>query len=271
MNTDIEKRIINSENFNFNDIILHNKTISNDEYILMELSHNNMNSILVNIESLYIYKYLENTNEIILDITKHKKLKKFFESFDKKILNLFKSKKIFKKLASNGITYKTLVCDLTQNNYNVLKLKLSFNDDYKSTIYDCNQTLLDKNNLSLFINNNSKSKMILEFIALIVDKKNNTLYVDTIIRQIQIKKIHKIQREKNITFSFIDSDNEKINNNSSENNSSENNSLENNSSENNSLENNSLENNSSENNSLENNSLENNSLENNSSENNFFR
>jgi hypothetical protein len=206
----MSKSILQIENVSFNKISLCNEYNLDDKYVVIGLSYGNSDPLMVNIRSLDVQLYNSATNEIYLDLRKNPEIKEFFENLDNTLTSKIKSDGVLKKIGIKGVSYKSLVNDFTNTDdetFDVLRLKLMFNGDYKTTLYDSHRNVIDESNAVTHIQKGSKAKVILELVAIVVDKETKTIFVYNVVRHIQTKK-NKPIRVKNIEYSFVDSEDE---------------------------------------------------------------
>jgi hypothetical protein len=206
----MSKSILQIENVLFNKISFCNEYNLDDKYVVIGLGYGNSDPLMINIRSLDVQLYNSTTNEIYLDLRKNPEIKNFFETLDNTLTAKIKSDGVLKKIGIRGVSYKSLVNDFTNTDdetFDVLRLKLMFNCDYKTILYDSDRNIVDESNVITHIQKGSKAKVILELVAIVVDKETKTIFVYNVVRHIQTKK-NKPTRVKNIEFSFVDSEDE---------------------------------------------------------------
>ena len=206
----MSKGIIQIENISFDKISLCGEYTLNDRYVIIDLGYNNSDPLMLNIRSLNIQSYNQTTNEIYLDLRKNPEIKHYFENFDNALISKIKSEGILKKIGIRGVSYKSLVNDFTNTDnetYDVLRLKLMFDGDYKTILYDHHKNIVDNKDANTYIVKGSTAKVILELVAIVVDKEAKTIFIYNVVRHLQTKR-NKPTRIKDIEYSFVDSDDE---------------------------------------------------------------
>ena len=179
--------------------------INNDNNVTCAISYNNSEPLMFFIDSLNVIKFT--SNEIILDLRNNEHIKKLFDNFDAKIISDLQAKKITKLYGLKKFSYIPFVSNYTNSNgetFDVLKLKINLEGDYKTSMFfKYGQPLLDLN----ILNKNVTVKTIVESIQVVFDKQNKSIYIDNCVRQLKVKHM-KLNRVKNLEYSFIDSDDE---------------------------------------------------------------
>ena len=186
--------------------------INNDNNVTCGLSYNNSEPLMFFIDSLNVIKFTSNvikftSNEIILDLRNNEHIKKLFDDFDTKIISDLQAKKVTKLYGLKKFSYVPFVSNYTNSNgeiFDVLKLRINLDGDYKTSMFfKYGQPVLDLN----ILNEKVTVKTIVECIQVVFDKENKTIYVDNCVRQLKVKQM-KLNRVKNLEYSFIDSDDE---------------------------------------------------------------
>ncbi len=168
------------------------------------LSYNN-DPLMFFIDSLNVIKFTG--EEIILDLRNNEHIKKLFDDLDTKVISDIQAKKVTKSYGLKGFTYIPLVSSYTNINnetFDVLKLKINLVGEFATSLfYKYGQPITDLN----IMNEKVSVKTIVECIQIVFDKQNKFIYIDNCVRQLKVKQF-RINRIKNLEYSFIDSDDE---------------------------------------------------------------
>ncbi len=178
--------------------------INLDNKLTCEISYNN-NPLMFFIDTLNVINF--SPTEIILDLRNNDHIKKLFDDLDTKVISDIQSKKITKLYGLKNFTYIPLVNSFTNINgetFDILKLKINLSGDFATSLfYKYGQTVIDLN----IMNEKVSVKTIVECIQVVFNKQNKFIYIDNCVRQLKVKQF-KINRIKNLEYSFIDSDDE---------------------------------------------------------------
>jgi len=278
-------KLFHLNDFDFNQLKLNPVLYKNDNLILNFYINDGDTKItpLFFIDKLDVIKF---TNKIILlNLSNNNDIVKFFTNLEHTILNLIKESEIIKKYKLKNYSFISLVNNYTSKNdenFDILKLNVSLNEEFGTSLfYRYGNPVVD----IAVMNTTISVKTIFELISIIFDTKQQEIIVNNCCRQIKVKQKHEIiNRLKDLSYSFIDSDdnnptNENVKKINNENKNSETDpqltdfkindrNVSENESVNNESENNESVNDKSEKHESENNESENNESENNESENN---
>jgi hypothetical protein len=192
--------------FNTLDLSLINliSPINLDNKLSCEISYNN-NPLMFFIDTLNVINF--SPTEIILDLRNNDHIKKLFDDLDTKVISDIQSKKITKLYGLKNFTYIPLVNSFTNINgetFDILKLNINLRGDFATSLfYKYGQTVTDLN----IMNEKVSVKTIVECIQVVFNKQSKFIYIDNCVRQLKVKQF-RVNRVKNLEYSFIDSDDE---------------------------------------------------------------
>jgi hypothetical protein len=205
-------KLIHYNTIELDKIYLHNPLLESDK-VICELSYDKLEPFMFFIDTLKVIKFTN--DEIILDLRNNDHIKNLFNDIDEKIVAEIQTRQLVKNYGLKKFTYIPLINNYTNNNnetFDVLKLKVNLFGDYKTALF----FKYDKpiHNLSI-MQTDITVKTIFECINLTFDKVSKLIYLDNCVRQIKVKQL-KPTRVKNLDYSFVDSDDEKVNDNNVE-------------------------------------------------------
>ena len=200
----------NFESLKLNPVIYKKNKLYLDFYINEKIL-----SPLFFIEKLQVVKFT--TKYILLDLRDNLFIKEFFLNLEKKIIIKIKESEIIKKYKLKNYSFITLVNSFTSINnetFDVLKLNIDIdNKDSKystSIFYRYGQPVIDLNIMSTSIT----VKTIFELISVVFDMDKQYILLENCCRQLKVKNlVSRVERVKDIPYSFIDSENSNQNSN----------------------------------------------------------
>lgn len=197
---------INISDFDLNTLKIHEPYDSDENIIKIDLSRDNLKSILLYVDYHPVLSF--NEKSCIINLKNSPNIKKKLEDIDALIVSELQQRKIIKKLKKK-FSYKQMVSTVAiseEDNLDVLNMFVNMNDDkFKTKIYLNNLKELHYDDALNQMKNNCLIKFIIELTSVVIDKNQNLIYVDNVIRQIKIKKI-KPKRIESLQYSFIDSE-----------------------------------------------------------------
>lgn len=201
------KKIISLPEFNFELLNIHESSYDDSgEYIVYELSYSNeIDPVFVYIEDLNILKF--NDNVLTFDLRNKNNTTDFFNSFDKKIIELLDSINVVKRHNLKNLSYKSLINEMRSRSnelFDVVKLNISNDEQFRTVIYDRDKQIVNKDEYP-YIFNNSCAKSILEIMAIIIKPKDKSIFLSSAIRQMKVQKLRP-QRVTISEYSFADSE-----------------------------------------------------------------
>jgi hypothetical protein len=194
-------------NLNFSKINV-NDPISNDQYMVFDISYGKSDPLFIYLETTDIIKY--NEQEIIFDLNNNTELKEFFDKIDEVMINYIQTNKILKKYGLKNFNYKPINAIYTNKDStksDICKLRIDLGSQTK--IFTNKDTQVKPSEWMRLSNSKLKGKCVAEFVEIVVDKFNNTIFLNVMIRQLKIKKV-RTTRINNLPYSFVDSDEENL-------------------------------------------------------------
>lgn len=194
--------------FDLNTMKIHDPYEINDNIIKIDLSRDNLKSILLYVDYHTVLSF--NDKSCVINLKNSINIKKKLEDIDALIVSELQQRKIIKRLKKK-FSYKQMVSTVPisdDENLDVLNMHVNMNNDaYKTKLYFNNSTELNLEEAQNLMKNNCLIKFILELTSIVIDKNESLIYVENVIRQIKIKKI-KPKRIEKLPYSFIDSEND---------------------------------------------------------------
>ena len=193
-------------NFDLNTMKIHDPYEINDNIIKIDLSRDNLKSILLYIDYHTVLSF--NDKSCVINLKNSNNIKKKLEDIDGLIVSELQQRKIIKRLKKK-FSYKQMVSCVPiseDENLDVLNMHVNMNNDaYKTKLYFNNSTELNLEEAQNLMKNNCLIKCVIELTSIVIDKNESLIYIENVIRQIKIKKI-KPKRIEKLPYSFIDSD-----------------------------------------------------------------
>lgn len=194
-------------NLNFSKINI-NDPISNEQYMVFDISYGKTDPLFIYLETSDIIKY--NDQEIIFDLNSNLKLKEFFDKIDEVMINYIQANKILKKYSLKNFNYKPINAIYTNKDNtksDICKLRTDLNS--QTHIYTNKDSQIKPEEWMKLVKSKLKGKCIAEFVELVIDKMNKTIFLNIMIRQLKIKKV-RTTRVSNLPYSFVDSEEENL-------------------------------------------------------------
>ena len=191
--------IKNLSDFKIQDIILYDPYEDTENIVKVDISTNkNQTSILIKLELPVLSV---NDKNIMLSIKDKEYIKTFFNELDGYFVNNIQEKKITKKLKTK-FNYIQLL-----SGGDILTLTLNFSQDidYPTQIFQNKKVKLNSDDMLSLLKNNGRASVIFELKSIIFNKKDGTICLDNLVRQMKVKKL-KPKRIENIKYSFVDTE-----------------------------------------------------------------
>jgi len=194
--------------FDLNTMKIHDPYEVNDNIIKIDLSRDNLKSILLYVDYHTVLSF--NDKSCVINLKNSTNIKKKLEDIDGLIVSELQQRKIIKRLKKK-FSYKQMVSSVPiseDENLDVLNMHVNMsNDAFKTKLYFNNSTEIKLEDAQNLMKNNCLIKFVIELTSIVIDKNESLIYIENIIRQIKIKKI-KPKRIEKLPYSFIDSENE---------------------------------------------------------------
>jgi len=194
--------------FDLNTMKIHDLYEVNDNIIKIDLSRDNLKSILLYVDYHTVLSF--NDKSCVINLKNSINIKKKLEDIDGLIVSELQQRKIIKRLKKK-FSYKQMVSSVPisdDENLDVLNMHVNMsNDAFKTKLYFNNSTEIKLEDAQNLMKNNCLIKFVIELTSIVIDKNESLIYIENIIRQIKIKKI-KPKRIEKLPYSFIDSENE---------------------------------------------------------------
>lgn len=192
--------IENLSDFKIQDIILYDPYEDTDNIVKVDISTNkNQSSILIKLEELPVLSV--NDKNIMLSIKDKEYIKTFFNELDGYFVNNIQEKKITKRLKTK-FNYIQLL-----SGGDILTLNLNFSQDidYPTQIFQNKKVKINSDDMLTLLKNNGRASVVFELKSIIFNKKDGTICLDNLVRQMKVKKL-KPKRIENIKYSFVDTE-----------------------------------------------------------------
>ena len=185
-----------------------NDPISNEQYMVFDISYGKTDPLFIYLETSDIIKY--NDQEIIFDLNSNLKLKDFFDKIDEVMINYIQTNKILKKYGLKNFNYNPINAIYTNKDTtksDICKLRIDLNS--QTQIFTNKDTQVKPSEWMKLGKAKLKGKCIAEFVELVIDKVGQTIFLNIMIRQLKIKKV-RTTRVTNLPYSFVDSEEENL-------------------------------------------------------------
>jgi hypothetical protein len=203
-------KLFHLKDFNFESLKL-NPVIYKKNKLYLDFHIDNYNlSPLFFIEKLRVVKFTH--NYILLDLRNNEEIKEFFLNLEKIIITKIKDSGIIKFYKLKNYSFIPLINTYTSINdetFDVLKLNVNVSDSIYSTsiFYRYGQPVENLDIMSTSIS----VKTIFELISIVFDMDLQHILIDNCCRQLKVKNcLQRIDRVKDIPYSFIDSEDSNI-------------------------------------------------------------